>query len=118
MAAGRRWEGLCPGRRAVTQEGEVPSSPGPLAPHRPPREVVGAKEKSKRKFPPAALPAEFGAFFAGQAPPLSDWPRPALLGPAPKPDRLPAVSYPLTLDRTRLALSGGEGEREGGALTI
>ncbi|XP_054585901.1 neurobeachin-like protein 2 isoform X1 [Eptesicus fuscus] len=27
-------------------------------------EVVGAKEKSKRKFPPAALPAEFGAFFA------------------------------------------------------
>ncbi|XP_023603302.1 neurobeachin-like protein 2 [Myotis lucifugus] len=27
-------------------------------------EVISAKEKSKYKFPPAALPAEFGAFFA------------------------------------------------------
>ncbi|XP_045434738.1 neurobeachin-like protein 2 isoform X2 [Pipistrellus kuhlii] len=33
-------------------------------PHQARGEVVGAKEKGKRKLPPAALPAEFGAFFA------------------------------------------------------
>lgn len=48
----------------------MPSLTRPPAPHRLPREVISAKEKSKYKFPPAALPAEFGAFFAGQAPPL------------------------------------------------
>ncbi|ELK24974.1 Neurobeachin-like protein 2, partial [Myotis davidii] len=31
-------------------------------------EVISAKEKSKYKFPPAALPAEFGAFFADAIP--------------------------------------------------
>lgn len=32
-------------------------------------EVISSKEKSKYKFPPAALPCEFSTFFRGQAPP-------------------------------------------------
>lgn len=44
--------------------GFTPTLPTPT-----PREVISAKEKSKYKFPPAALPCEFGAFFQGQAPP-------------------------------------------------
>lgn len=50
-----------------------------------PREVISSKEKSKYKFPPAALPQEFSAFFQGQAPPLPP------LGPTPKPRPLPVV---------------------------
>lgn len=37
----------------------------PNSPHPTPREVISSKEKSKYKFPPAALPSEFGAFFQG-----------------------------------------------------
>lgn len=53
---------------------ECLASPGPL-PVPTPREVISSREKSKYKFPPAALPSEFGAFFEGQALP------PAPLGP-------------------------------------
>jgi hypothetical protein len=41
-----------------------PNSPHPT-PTPTPREVISSKEKSKYKFPPAALPCEFGAFFQG-----------------------------------------------------
>lgn len=44
--------------------GFTPTLPTPT-----PREVISSKEKSKYKFPPTALPCEFGAFFQGQAPP-------------------------------------------------
>lgn len=76
----------------------MPSLTRPPAPHRHPREVISTKEKSKYKFPPAALPAEFGAFFAGQAPPL-----PCL---APPPSLPSCLQFPPgTLDRTSLAVA-------------
>lgn len=67
------------------------ASPCRCPPHPHPREVISAKEKSKYKFPPAALPCEFSAFFGGQAPPL---PHRAPPGPAPKPEPFPQFPVP------------------------
>lgn len=65
--------------------------PGPCPfPTSIPREVISSKEKSKYKFPPAALPSEFSAFFRGQAPPLPL--RPHL---APPPNLSPFLQFPI-----------------------
>lgn len=67
MAEVQRWEGASVqvGERRITLEGW--SAGLTLSP--PTREVISSKEKSKYKFPPAALPCEFSTFFRGQAPP-------------------------------------------------
>lgn len=67
---------------------EVLASPRPLPTLSPPaREVISSKEKSKYKFPPAALPCGFSTFFRGQAPP------PARL--APPPNMSPLLWFPI-----------------------